>query len=835
MSGKGLHKFFLSIVFPSILAIILFIVSMFVVILPSFEQNIMDKKKEMISELTNTAWSLLEEFDNEHKKLNYSLEDAKKLAASRIEKIRYGNENKDYFWIIDMHPTMIMHPYRSELKQTDLSDYEDPNGVKLFVQAAETVRLDGEGFIDYMWQWKDDSTRIVPKLSYVKGYEPWGWIVGTGIYLEDVQEEISTMKGRVLRISIFITLTIAVILSFVIRQSLNIERKRKTAEADLLLSRQKYKSLVEAATEGTLMIINKTIIFSNAKFNELAGIDAATVLKKTFNDIFRNDWNKVIKLLNDKKQTITLETQIIDSDKTDKEVILSVSKMRYGKDTGYIIIVKEITGQKQLEIDKDQLADELQASLLLMNQPIRPFVSEIIKCSIETPIKEAALLMTRKDRNIIFIQKDENIIGIINNNDLKKRVLAQGLDPNKPVMDIMTSPIISISSNALLYEAILVLKSNNISHLAIKNQEGTIIGEISQDTMTGLQQNTLSYLVREIEVAEDIEQLTAIHQKVPVLVNALVESGDKTQSITRIITSVTDAITCRILALAIEEFGKPPCEFAFMAMGSEGRMEQTLSTDQDNAIVFEDLNNQALETAKEYFGKLAKQVNNHLNTVGYKFCDGEIMAENPKWTQPLSQWKDYFTEWINTSDPQSILDASIFFDFRCVFGKESLITDLRQHVNEATESKSVFFYHLAQSITKYKAPLSLFGNIVDKNHSGDRVNVDVKKILLPVVGFIRLYALNNQLAETNTLDRVRQLHAKEVINQSMFNELVIAYNYLMQIRFRFQTMSILQNKQPDNIIDIKKLTHIEVATIKKIFGEITNLQTKLNFDFKGSM
>ena len=194
MPGKNLHKFFLSIVLPSILAIGLFILSMFIFILPSFEKNIMDKKKEMISELTNTAWSLLEEYDKEYKNQNFTLDEAQKMAAFKIEKIRYGAEYKDYFWIIDSHPTMIMHPYRPELINSDLTDYKDPNGKKLFTEASILVSQQGEGFIDYMWQWKDDSTRIVPKLSYVKGYQPWGWIVGTGIYLEDVNEEIKILK-----------------------------------------------------------------------------------------------------------------------------------------------------------------------------------------------------------------------------------------------------------------------------------------------------------------------------------------------------------------------------------------------------------------------------------------------------------------------------------------------------------------------------------------------------------------------------------------------------------------------------------------------------------------
>jgi CBS domain-containing protein len=289
------------------------------------------------------------------------------------------------------------------------------------------------------------------------------------------------------------------------------------------------------------------------------------------------------------------------------------------------------------------------------------------------------------------------------------------------------------------------------------------------------------------------------------------------------------------LELAIEELGKPPCKFAFMVMGSEGRMEQTLSTDQDNAIVFENVKAKKLDEAREYFLKLGRQVSQHLNEVGYKFCDGEIMASNPRWSQSLSVWKKYFSDWINSSDPQSILDASIFFDFRCVYGKKGFVNKLRQHVNKTLDGKSVFFYHLAQSVVKFKPPLSFTGKIISKNHSGDHLNLDIKKIIFPIVGFIRLYALYNKLDETNTLERLRQLHLRDVITKSMYDELVLSYNYLMYLRFRFQAKSILENLPPDNMIDINKLTQIEVTTLKKIFGEMNDLQTKLNFDFKGSM
>jgi CBS domain-containing protein len=470
-----------------------------------------------------------------------------------------------------------------------------------------------------------------------------------------------------------------------------------------------------------------------------------------------------------------------------------------------------------------------------MNQSIKPLIHDVLKCTIDTSIHDAAALMTRKKSNIIFIHRKNDIIGVINDSDLKKRVIAEDLDTQKPVIEIMTSPVKSISEHALLYEAILKFKNTDISHLATRNENGSITGVISYEEITGMQQNSVSYLIKEIEVSEDIEQLCKIHNRVPVLVNALLESGDKTQNITRIITSISDSIAYRIISLAIENLGEPPCPFAFMVMGSEGRMEQTLSTDQDNAIIFDNLKQGQLEKARKYFEGLGKQVSQNLHEVGYKLCDGEIMASNPKWVQPLSIWKDYFSEWINSSDPQSILDASIFFDFRCVYGKKGFVNKLREHVNKTLDGKSVFFYHLAQSVVKFKPPLSFTGKIISKNHSGDHLNLDIKKIIFPIVGFIRLYALHNKLDETNTLERLRQLHLQEIITKAMYDELVLSYNYLMHLRFRFQAKSILDNLPPDNMIDINKLTQIEVTTLKKIFGEMNDLQTKLNFDFKGSM
>jgi len=792
----------------------------------------MDGKKETIYELTNTVWSLLEELHHEVLQQDLPEETAKILAAERIKQIRYGVEYKDYFWIIDKQPVMIMHPYRPELTGTDLSDYQDPDGKLLFVEATKIVAENKEGYIDYIWQWKDDSSRIVPKLSYVKEFQPWDWIVGTGIYLEDVHRDIKTLKNKLLRVTFLFTILIITLLAFIIRQSLGIEIKRKDAEVKLRLSRQKYKSLVEASTEGTLMILKEEIIFSNVKFSNLSGYDPLEVRKLHFGDFFDLDWKLLVDSFDDPKRSVSLEATLHCKGGGLKEVVISTSVISYAKENGYIIIVKEISSKQQLEKDTDMLSGELQSSLQLMSQPIKPLVNEVKKCQSTTSIREAAQIMTRKTRNSLFISQGDNIIGVINNNDLKKRVVAAGIDPGKPVVEIMTSPVETISENALLYEALLSLKDRNVSHLATVDKRNIITGVIGYEDIIDVQQNTLSFLVKEIDSSEDVAQLERIYKRVPVLVNALLDSGDKTGNINRIITSVADAIHTRIIHFAMEDLGPPPAKFAFVVLGSEGRGEQTLATDQDNAIIFENVGGNRLEDVQHYFLELGASVNKDLDRVGYNYCEGDIMAKNPKWNQPLATWKSYFGQWLNTSNPQDILEAAIFFDFRCVFGDSSMVDELRDHVTELSENKSVFFYHMAQSVLKFKPPLNIFGNIVGEESRSDELNLDVKKVMLPVITFIRLYSLREKITVTNSLERLGELASRNSIDHTSSEELYQAYNFMMHIRLKFQVESITQNEIPNNIVNIRKLTRLEVATLKKLISEIGNLQSKVSFDFK---
>jgi methyl-accepting chemotaxis protein len=181
-----------------LLVISAFVMLIFFGILPSLRQVIYQEKQAQIQNLVQSVLSLLDEYYAREQKGEFSRAEAQKRALTRIKQLRYGPEGKDYFWINDFGPTMVMHPFRPDLDGQNLNDFKDPQGKFLFVEFAKACREKGEGFVDYVWQWKDDKTRLAPKTSYVKAFAPWGWIVGTGIYINDVNEHVARLRNSLL-------------------------------------------------------------------------------------------------------------------------------------------------------------------------------------------------------------------------------------------------------------------------------------------------------------------------------------------------------------------------------------------------------------------------------------------------------------------------------------------------------------------------------------------------------------------------------------------------------------------------------------------------------------
>lgn len=238
----------LKMIWPAVLTVALFMGAFFFMILPGYRADLLDGKKEMIRELTQTAWELVASIEERERQGIISTEEAQAMAKEHLRKMRYGAEGKDYFWINDVRPHMLMHPYRPDLEGQDVADFVDPTGKKLFLAFVDVVKEHGEGYVSYMWQWKDESGRIVPKLSYVKGFPAWGWIIGTGIYLEGVQEEIATLTRGVALISGGIGVVVALLASYVTAQALRAARRRRQAEAELREHKDQLEKTVEART-----------------------------------------------------------------------------------------------------------------------------------------------------------------------------------------------------------------------------------------------------------------------------------------------------------------------------------------------------------------------------------------------------------------------------------------------------------------------------------------------------------------------------------------------------------------------------------------------------------
>jgi len=210
------------------------------------------------------------------------------------------------------------------------------------------------------------------------------------------------------------------------------------------------------------------------------------------------------------------------------------------------------------------------------------------------------------------------------------------------------------------------------------------------------------------------------------------------------------------------------------------------------------------------------------------------MAGNPRWCQPLRTWKTYFAEWLRTAEPKDMLDLKIFFDFRTVQGEPDLARELRRHIDEILGQEPPFLLHYAQYTLQYKAPLNFFGHIVlEEGREGHRT-FNIKDALMPVVNFARLYAFRNGVADVNTVDRLHALLELGVLRESLHDESVKVYDYLMQLRLANQVRALDNEAAPGNDIEPRELTHIDESLLKQAFAQIGNIQKKISFDFLGT-
>ncbi len=956
------RSYILRIFLPTLIAIGLFLAAIWGLILPSFEQSLLERKRELIRELTNSAWSILASYERDEQSGRLTREQAQAQAIERVSALRYGPEGLDYFWIQDLTPRMIMHPYRSDLNGQELLSFTDPRGVAIFVEFANLVRREGEGYIDYVWQWKDDPARLEPKESYVRGFAPWGWVIGTGLYTDDVSEEIARLEQSLINSSLAISGAVVLLLVFVLQQSLRVERERQEVLDSLRESTERYHSLVEATTEGTLLILDERCRYANPTFLKMTGYTArqlefleladllprevenqaiwerfeqldgespvageacegllnhadgpaldcvltlspivfagqrgfillvrdvarqstlltgeaishaaqtvpvaifraraarrATLLEMNpaARDLFTTSQPALADLFSDAAEFETL-LQTLQADGEIKNHILHLEtsdaathffslSARLVREAGSIDgILEDVTFARKQEAAREALIERLQASLLFLHEPITNLGRDVLICEMNISVGQLSRLMTERNVTAALVASESaSIIGIVTDHDLRARVLAENIPLSAPIQTIMSAPLTKISEQALIYEALLRMEEKGVRHLAVQDRDGQIVSVIDNQALIQFQRYGPIVLTREISRAATPEEVAHHAERTPPLVKTLLDSSARPRHVTNMLASICDATTERLVQLAIDELGAPPADFAFIAMGSQGRQEQTLVTDQDNGIIYAPLAESVPEQVNEYFLRLGERVCNGLNRAGYPFCRGGVMAGNLRWCRSLSDWISGFEEWIHKSEPQEIIDLSIFFDFRTVYGAADLTHELRRVIHTTLADEPAFFHHFAQNALLFKPPFRLLGGLYLSGGATDTLSgtrhageINLKDAMMPMVSFARLYALRHQINQTQTLERIEALTERGIILPASRDEIIAAYDFLMQLRLQNQITALQAGRKPSNIVQPGKLGYIQQELLKQAFAQIAAVQKKISYDFLGGV
>ncbi|MCM2678656.1 DUF294 nucleotidyltransferase-like domain-containing protein [Echinimonas agarilytica] len=348
ISGFGFR-----IVMPTILAIVLFITAIAFVIVPLVEDSMEGQKRQMIKELTSSAVSIIESYVALEQQGELSLQQAQHRASNEIKAMRYGDHNKDYFFITDMHPRMVMHPYRTDLKGQDLTHYTDngnTDGKQIFVEFTKLVAAEQEGYLEYLWQWKDDPDKTAEKLSYVHGIEAWQWIVGTGVYFDDVQKAIDKLERALFSIFFAIALGLAAIMGYVITQSRSIEQRKRRAEIALHEAKDRYRALVETSNEGYILEADGEILYSNNRLHRMIGYTYTELKTDTI-------WRQILpvgrqnaRVLHHLEQLFShtaepgeFEAQLETKSGKKLDIILSSAKLFFSEKHGHVISFRPIT------------------------------------------------------------------------------------------------------------------------------------------------------------------------------------------------------------------------------------------------------------------------------------------------------------------------------------------------------------------------------------------------------------------------------------------------------------------------------------------------------------
>ncbi|MCX7913133.1 MAG: DUF294 nucleotidyltransferase-like domain-containing protein [Thermodesulfovibrionales bacterium] len=454
---------------------------------------------------------------------------------------------------------------------------------------------------------------------------------------------------------------------------------------------------------------------------------------------------------------------------------------------------------------------------------------KVITAPQDISIRDAAKIMSEnRISSVVLVNSDNMPVGIITDRDLREKVVAKGRNFDSSAKDIMSLPFLRVDAQETLFEALLKMIKHNVHHLPIV-KDGVVSGIITNHDVILFQGTSPITLAKDIENQKDIEGLAPLARRVENIVSLLLNENLRAMNIGRVIAEINDRIIGKVLELAELKLGKPPVPYCWIVFGSEGRKEQAYKTDQDNAIIYKDTNSNGEDTdVRKYFAEFTSFVAQQLFKCGFPPCPVNYTASNPRLCQPLKVWKKNFGNWILELRNDSIINSPIFFDFRPVFGDFNLAYELRDEINYYLREQRVFFGYMANKAVRNMPPLGFLKTfVVEKSGEyKDKLNLKTKGIA-PIVDMVRLFALEKQIDEVSTLDRIDALKDKHQIVAEYADELLHSLEFLMTLRLQNQFEQIKRKALVDNFIDPDNLTNLEKKTIKEAFQVISSVQDLL--------
>ncbi len=467
-----------------------------------------------------------------------------------------------------------------------------------------------------------------------------------------------------------------------------------------------------------------------------------------------------------------------------------------------------------------------------MNRTLRSLVTRApVTCQPHTPVVEVLRIMRDSNVGSVLITSDDGCPqGIFTRHDVLDRVALVQNSLERPIRDVMTPDPLALSAEDSAYDAALLIADRGIRHIPVCDGK-RLIGVVTERDLFALQRISLRGINRTISDAQTIDDLRAAASDIHRLAHTLLGQGVAAEQLTLIISTLNDALTRQVIDIERRRFGLDDLRWCWLAFGSEGRYEQTISTDQDNGIIFE-ISNESPDISRERLLPFAQAVNRALDTCGFPLCTGNIMAGNSQWCLSLAEWQATFDSWVTNTDPQALLNAVIFFDFRVVHGESGLARTLQTHLVNLTQGNRQFQRQLAQFAVETRPPLGLISDFVTERAGEYRGTIDLKKSGARLfTDAARVLSLAAGVTHTGTAQRLRQTGPMLNMPATEITSLTDAFFFLQTLRLRSQ---IAENVtvQGANRIDPGQLNEVDRRILKESLRQAGKLQSRLALDYQ---